>query len=176
MRITISGPPGSGTTSLARYLAEKHGFSLISAGEVFRSLAAERGMDLGAFGKLAEEDPAVDKMIDARQKETGEANDDIVIEGRLAGRMVDNADLRIWVAASIACRAERISDRDALPVADSEVLTEERERCEALRYEKYYGIDINDLSVYDLVLSSEKWGRVELGAIVDLALSLINLN
>jgi cytidylate kinase len=175
MRITISGPPGSGTTSLARYLAEKHEYQLISAGEVFRSLAAEKGMDLGEFGRLAEHDPAVDKMIDARQKEIGEANDDIVIEGRLAGMMVDNADLRIWVAASIACRAERIADRDGLPLSEAELLTEERERCEALRYEKYYGIDINDLSVYDLILRSEKWGRVELGAIVDLAMSLINL-
>ncbi|MDG6257201.1 MAG: AAA family ATPase [Methanomicrobiaceae archaeon] len=173
MRITISGPPGSGTTSLARYLAKKHKFELISAGEVFRSLAAEKGMDLGEFGRLAEEDPAVDAMIDARQKEIGEARDDIVIEGRLAGRMVDNADLRIWVAASTACRAERVADRDGLSLAEATALTEERERCEAIRYEKYYGIHITDLSVYDMVLSSEKWGKAELGAIVDLALTLL---
>ena len=32
MRITVSGLPGSGTTSLSRYLAERHGFTMISAG------------------------------------------------------------------------------------------------------------------------------------------------
>ena len=29
MRITVSGLPGSGTTSLSRYLAENHGFTMI---------------------------------------------------------------------------------------------------------------------------------------------------
>ncbi len=87
MRITVSGPPGSGTTSLAKYLVKRHDFSLISAGgEVFRGLAAERNMELAAFGRLAEEDISVDRMIDARQKEIGEARDDIIIEGgRLRG-------------------------------------------------------------------------------------------
>jgi len=79
MRITISGPPGSGTTSLARYLAGKYGFKIISAGEVFRQLAREHGMDLAEFGRLAENDPSIDKMIDARQKEIGEETDDIII-------------------------------------------------------------------------------------------------
>ena len=46
MRITVSGLPGSGTTSLARYLSEKHNFKLISAGEVFRQMAKEHNMDL----------------------------------------------------------------------------------------------------------------------------------
>jgi len=38
MRITVSGLPGSGTTSLSRYLAENTGYTMISAGEVFRQL------------------------------------------------------------------------------------------------------------------------------------------
>ncbi|NYT04988.1 MAG: AAA family ATPase [Methanomicrobiales archaeon] len=171
MRITISGPPGSGTTSLARYLVEKHGLSLISAGEVFRSLAKERGMDLAAFGRLAEEDPSVDRMIDARQKEIGESREDIVIEGRLAGRMVGNADLRIWVAASLACRSGRVAERDGIDPATAADLTAEREECEAGRYARYYAIDIGDLTPYDLVVSSEKWGKAELGAIVDCAIA-----
>jgi cytidylate kinase len=173
MRITISGPPGSGTTSLAKYLEKQHGYALISAGEVFRSLAQEKRMDLAAFGKLAESDPSVDRMIDARQKEIGEATDDIVIEGRLAGWMVDNADLRIWVAASLDCRSGRIAEREGLEPGNAADLTAEREESEATRYFEYYAIDINDLSVYDLVLSSEKWGREELGRIVDTAIELM---
>lgn len=56
MRITVSGLPGSGTTSLSRYLAQRHGFEMISAGEVFRQLAREHHMELAEFGRLAEED------------------------------------------------------------------------------------------------------------------------
>ena len=51
MRITVSGLPGSGTTSLSRYLAERQGFSMISAGEVFRQLAKEHNMELAEFGR-----------------------------------------------------------------------------------------------------------------------------
>jgi cytidylate kinase len=173
MRITISGLPGSGTTSLAKYLVAHHGFDLISAGEVFRSLARERGMDLPAFGKLAEEDPSVDKMIDARQKEIGEERDDIIIEGRLAGWMVANADLRLWVTAPLSCRGGRVAERDGIDPETAADLTAEREECEALRYSKYYDIDIADLSPYDLVVSSEKWGKEELGMIVTTAIEYL---
>ena len=61
MRITVSGLPGSGTTSLSRYLSERHGFFMISAGEVFRQLAKEHAMGLAEFGRLARENPALIK-------------------------------------------------------------------------------------------------------------------
>ncbi|MBT8508005.1 cytidylate kinase [Methanomicrobiaceae archaeon CYW5] len=171
MRITISGPPGSGTTSLAKYLVARHGYALISAGEVFRTLAAEHEMDLASFGTLAEKDDSVDRMIDSRQKEIGEARDDIIIEGRLAGHMIDNADIRIWIMASVECRSIRISDREGLDAQTAAELTIEREECEAGRYLNYYGIDIGDLNIYDLVINSEVWGIEETGAIVDAAIA-----
>ncbi len=173
MRITVSGLPGSGTTSLARYLAQEHGLSLISAGEVFRQLAREHGMDIAAFGTYAENDPSVDRMIDARQKEIGEGTDDVVVEGRLSGWMIGNADLKVWLIASLSCRARRIAGRDQLDEEAASALTLARQRSEATRYRRYYDIDINDISPYDMVLSSEKWSVVELGAIVDAALSLV---
>lgn len=174
MRITISGPPGSGTTSLAKYLAEDHGFRIVSAGEMFRALAKEHGMSLAEFGKRAESDPAVDKLIDARQKETAEEEDDIIAEGRLSGWMISNADLRIWLSASLDCRTKRISVRDEEDEAHARAHTEERQVCEQKRYLAYYNIDINDLSVYDLVLSSERWDVRGLGAIVDAAIDALH--
>ena len=171
MRITVSGLPGSGTTSLSRYLAERHGFQMISAGEVFRQLAKEHNMELAEFGRLAEEDPAYDKLIDARQKEIAAERDNIIVEGRLSGWMVEDADLKIWLYAPIGCRIKRIAFRDQ--TADektAELLTLEREKCEAGRYRTYYSIDIGDLSIYHLVLNSEHWGVEGLGAIVDAAL------
>ncbi|MDD5143214.1 (d)CMP kinase [Methanoregula sp.] len=175
MRITVSGLPGSGTTSLSRYLAERHGFTMISAGEVFRQLAKEHNMELARFGDLARNDPSYDKMIDARQKEIAEASDNIVIEGRLSGWMVDNADLKIWIYAPIGCRIKRIAFRDQ--VGDEETakgLTLEREQCEADRYRSYYDIDINDLSIYHIILNSEHWDVDGLGAIIDTAIARLN--
>ena len=159
MRITISGPPGSGTTSLARYLAGKYGLDLISAGEVFRQLAREHGMDLAGF--------------DARQKEIGEGAENIIVEGRLSGRMIGNADLRIWLSAPLSCRAKRIAGRDGMNEEEARVYTENRQRSEATRYRNYYGIEIDDLSAYDIVLSSETFGVNALGAIVDTAIACL---
>jgi len=172
MRITVSGLPGSGTTSLSRYLAERHGFQMISAGEVFRHLAKEHTMELAEFGRLAEADPAYDKMIDARQKEIASQRDNIIVEGRLSGWMVEGADLKIWLYAPIGCRIKRIAFRDQ--TADektAERLTVEREKCEAGRYRSYYSIDITDLSIYHLILNSEHWGVEGLAAIVDTAIA-----
>lgn len=175
MRITVSGLPGSGTTSLSRYLAEQHGFSLISAGEVFRQLAKEHNMELAEFGRLAEGNPSYDKMIDARQKEIAEERDNIIIEGRLSGWMVPEADLKIWLFAPIGCRIKRIVFRDHIAdEATATAVTLERERCEAGRYKTYYSIDINDLSIYQIILNSEYWTVEGLGAIVDTAIMQMN--
>ncbi len=177
MRITVSGLPGSGTTSLSRYLAERHGFDMISAGEVFRQLAREHNMELAAFGRLAEEDPSYDKMIDARQKEIALTQNNIIVEGRLSGWMVPQADLKIWLHAPIGCRIKRIATRDAVTdERTAEALTLEREACEAGRYRSYYDIDINDLQIYHLVLDSERWNIEGLGEIVDTAISHLKKN
>jgi len=171
MRITVSGLPGSGTTSLSRYLAQHHNFTMISAGEVFRECAQKHNMELAEFGRLAEQDPTFDKMIDVRQKEIAEEKDNLIVEGRLSGWMVEKADLKIWLFAPINCRIDRIVYRDQ--IADDETakkITLERERCEAGRYSAYYNIDINDLSIYHIILNSEHWGVEDLGTIVDTAI------
>jgi cytidylate kinase len=172
MRVTVSGLPGSGTTSLSRYLAERHGFSMISAGEVFRQLAQEHNLDLAEFGKLAQEDPSYDKMIDSRQRKIALECDNIIIEGRLSGWMVNEADLKIWLFAPIGCRINRIVSRDLVQdEKTAERITLEREHCEAQRYYSYYTIDINDLSIYHLILNSEHWQVEGLGSIVDTAIA-----
>ncbi len=173
MKITISGPPGSGTTTLARSLAEKNGFLLISAGEVFRDLARERGLSVAEFGALAEKDITIDALIDVRQKETAKARDNIVVEGRLSGWMVEDADLRIWLDAPIGCRAKRIATRDGMDEYTAREITLQREESERTRYRNYYRIEIGDLSPYHLTMNSELWPSEALAAIVDLAIGYL---
>ncbi|MCU0632831.1 MAG: AAA family ATPase [Methanolinea sp.] len=174
MRITVSGLPGSGTTSLARHLAETHDYTLISAGEVFRQMALEKGLDLAEFGRLAEHNPSIDREIDARQREIAEQQDGIIAEGRLSGWCVRNADLKIWLQAPMECRVERIFSRDTLEDLDTALtLTREREASEAHRYREYYSIEITDLSPYHLVLNSEKFGVEDLSTLVEAAISQI---
>jgi cytidylate kinase len=173
MKITVSGPPGSGTTTLARSIAEKHGLELVSAGEMFRDLAKERELSVAEFGDLAEKDVSIDALIDVRQKEAAKGRDNIVVEGRLSGWMVEDANLRIWLTAPIACRAKRIATRDGMDEYTARELTLRREESERTRYRNYYRIEIDDLSPYHLAINSELWQSEALAAIVDLAIGFL---
>ena len=165
MIITLSGQPGSGKTSVAKELAEKYGFVVISAGEQFRKLAAERGMTLEEFGSLAENDPSIDLAIDQRQKELSRQFPNVLVEGRLAGRTIE-ADMRIWLKTPLRIRAERISNRENIPVHRAYDETHAREICELSRYKKYYDIDLTDLSCYDLVIDTSKWDAKGVSSII----------
>ena len=157
MIVTLGGLPGSGKTSVARELASRYGFTIISAGEQFRKLAQERGMTLQEFGELAARDSSIDLAIDARQKELAATHKMALVEGRLAGRTID-ADLKVWLKASLDVRAQRIAAREDIPAHRAMEETVMREACEATRYKAFYGIDPNDITCYDLVIDTGIWG------------------
>jgi cytidylate kinase len=162
MLVTVSGPPGSGKSTAASALAEALGYEHVSGGDIFRDLAAERGMSLEEFNALAEEDEEIDRDLDGRLREIARTRDDLVLESRLSGWMAaEHADLRIWLDAPIDVRAARIADREDKPVERAEEETVARAESEALRYREYYDIDIGDLSIYDAVLNTARWGPAE---------------
>ncbi len=156
MIVTLGGLPGSGKTSVARELASRYGFTVISAGEQFRKLAQERGLTLQEFGTLAETDSSIDLAIDARQKELAAIHRMSLVEGRLAGRTIE-ADLKVWLKASLDVRAKRIAAREGIPPRQALEETVAREACEAARYKAFYGIDPNDMACYDLIIDTGPW-------------------
>ena len=171
MRITISGLPGSGTTTVAKLLAEKLGYKLISAGEVFRRLAIERGMTLEEFSRYADENPEIDLYIDRMQKELAEKEKDVIVEGRLSGWMIKDA-FKVWIYADPEVRYERIAKREGIEIGRARVETKRREEIEKRRYQKYYSIDLEDLSVYHIAINSGKFKPEEIVEIILKALEL----
>ena len=156
MLLSVSGLPGSGTSSVSRQVAARLGVQHLDGGTVFRSLAAERNMSLADFGKLAETDESIDLELDARLAARARAGD-VLLESRLAGWILTNeglSGLRVWIACDPAERARRVSGRDGGTLEDAVAANAAREASEAARYLAYYGIDIADLGVYDLVLDS----------------------
>lgn len=166
MKVTISGLAGSGTSTVAEMLSEELGVDLISAGDVFRREAERRGMSLEEFGALASEDPEIDRTIDERQSEVASRHDSLVLEGRLAGWMVD-ADLKVWLRAPLEVRAQRVAERESKSLDEAVNQIEERGRCESERYEEHYGIDIDELSIYHLVVDTSLWGPGGVSAVVE---------
>lgn len=155
MIITISGPPGSGKSTLSKKLSAKLGMELISMGDIFRKCAEDRCMCLAEYGMLAKSCDDIDREIDDMQKKIAREKDNIVLEGRLSGFLVD-ADLKVWLKAPLEIRAQRIAMRENKPMSVAMAETSEREECERERYINYYDIDIKDLSVYDLVIDSSR--------------------
>ncbi len=169
MRITISGLPGSGTTTVARLLSAELSMELISAGEMFRQLAADRQLHLAQFSKLAEEEDNFDRWIDDKQREEGMKRDNVIIEGRLSGLLLPNAELKVWLKAPEPVRAMRIAAREHITYEAALTAMRERERSERTRYMRYYGLDMDDLTGYDLIIDSSRWGERDIVAMIRLA-------
>ena len=158
MRITISGPPGSGKTTACRNLSEALGLKSVVFGQIFRQMAADRGMSLVEFGALAEQDPSIDRLIDSRILEIAREHEDIILESRLSAYMLARNGIdafKVYLSASLEVRMARVGLREGETTEQAEKATREREASEAKRYMMYYGIDITDLSVYDLVLNTD---------------------
>lgn len=156
MLITISGLPGSGTTTLSRLVARALELERVPGGEVFRQLAAEAGMTLAEFGLYAQSHPEIDEELDARLTERARRGG-CVVESRLAGWLATRAGLdalRVWVDCDDAVRAARVAERDGIDVDRARAENEARARLEHERYLAVYDIDLTDRSAYDLVLDS----------------------
>ncbi|WP_253738036.1 (d)CMP kinase [Halohasta salina] len=159
MLLTVSGPPGSGKSTNAAALADRFDLDHVSGGDIFRELAAERGLSPVEFNELAEEDDQIDRDLDRRLRDIAVDRDDVLLESRLAGWLAaDHADIKIWLDAPQEVRAERIADREGKPVDVARRETSRREDSESLRYEEYYNIEIADLTIYDLTFNTARWG------------------
>jgi len=173
MMITISGLPGTGTTTVSSILRERTGMEFVSSGEIFRGIAVGLGLTLAEFGKLAETDVLYDRQIDDRQKELSKTKDNLIMEGRLAGHMSLEAPpskkvLRVLLKAPLDIRVRRIMQRENSTSSFKFELdkTKTREESERVRYASYYGIDIGDMSVYDLVIDSAKFDPETIAEII----------
>jgi len=153
--VAVSGPHGAGKTTVAKFLAKKLGLRYISAGEIFRKMAAERGMSLEEFSKYAERNRKVDEEIDRRTIEEAKRGN-VFVDARLAGWLLKDADLRILLTASLETRVRRISEREKRPYEEVLRETLKREKSEERRFRRYYGIDLSDYSPFDIVLNTER--------------------
>lgn len=165
MIISIGGLAGSGTTTASKILSEKMGIPYISAGDIFRQMAAERGMDILEFSKLAEDDKNIDLEIDRRQAQIAQESKDIIVEGRLSAYFVD-AHLKICFIAPLDVRTRRISQRENKPVelVKKEIL--KRGESEAKRYLEIHNINIDNLDVYDLIINTHSFHAESVAEII----------
>lgn len=159
MIITISGPAGSGKTTVGELLARELDYEFISTGMVFRQMAQEKEISLAKFGEMALEDHEIDKELDKRIIALAREKKSLVLEGRLAGHMLYLNGIKafkIFVDAHILIRAERIAGREDKNPEQVRREIDTRSECEWQRYHDIYDIDLNSLAVYDMVINSDE--------------------
>ena len=169
-RITVSGLPGSGTSTLCRRLSERTGLEHVDAGRIFRGLAGELGLSLAELGSRAEADGGIDRRLDERMTARARQAAGCLLEGRVTGWMLHRRQLsalKVWVEAGLDTRASRVAGRDRQPLEEAAAAIADRERSERRRFAAHYRIDLSDLSIYDLVVHSDRTdaeglcGRIE---------------
>jgi cytidylate kinase len=173
--ITIAGRPGSGKSSTAKKLAEILGYQHFSSGDLFRALGKERGVDVLQANLSAEENAEIDYLVDARLREIGETEDQIVIDSRTAWHWIPSS-FKVFLNLDLTVAAERIIGEDDLKRNDSEnmhsdpdkyaSILQKRLDSETRRYKKLYDIDPYDMTNYDLVVDTEENQLDEVVAIV----------
>ncbi len=155
--VAISGPPGSGKTTIAKRLSESLNLRYWSNGEYFRKLAAERGISFQEFHKYAESHPEIDKTLDERARKEAEKGS-VVLDGRLSGWITrDMESLKVYLTAPLDVRVHRVMSRDGVARERALAFLHQREKSNRSRYLKLYKYDVENLETYDVILNTETW-------------------
>lgn len=160
--ITIDGPSGAGKGTLAYFIAETLDIPNYSAGDFFRDLADEKGLTVEELSEQA--DKQTDIKVDKRTLEKG-LEKDCVIESRISSWVLGTySDFRIYVTADLEERARRTArdleegqrkaEEQITDVEEVKKKIKKRDRDNKERYSNYYGIDVKDLEMYDLIIDN----------------------
>lgn len=162
-RITITGDPGSGKSTFAKGVASRTGYELITTGNMFRALAAKKGISLTELNRLAEEQKEIDREVDDYIISLNDAQKNLVLDSRMAWHFIKDA-FRIRLAVDPGVAAERIfSDTDQSrdferfkDIEEAKTEIEARRASEIERYQSLYGVNISDDRNFDLIINTSR--------------------
>ena len=167
--ITISGDPGSGKTTIAKFLATKLKAKRIYVGEIRRKLARDKGLTLAELNKYAENHPETDVNIDkktAKQARQLAKKNIVIVEGRTQFHFLPES-IKLYIKVSLAEGAKRIwqqykqakaiqRKKEGKYQSLNDVIKSIKNRIKSdkKRYQKYYGLDHTQKKHYDLIIDT----------------------
>jgi CMP/dCMP kinase len=154
LRIAISSHSGCGNTTATETVGRTLGLRVVNY--TFRDLANDLGVPFEEIHQKAADTRVYDFLTDLNLIRSS-LPPRVIVGSRLAAWLVD-ADLRIWLHASLEARASRIYQREPEKHSSYEAVlyhTLRRDEQNRKRYLELYGIDINDRSDFDISINTE---------------------
>ncbi|MBC8437637.1 MAG: AAA family ATPase [Euryarchaeota archaeon] len=170
VKVTVSGHPGSGTSTLVKQLCRNNEWTYLNGGDVFRTVAKERGISLEEFSITCENEPEVDRTLDSKliSSMTNPSGPEIV-ESRLSGWWAFREEipcLRVWLEVSVDERAKRVVNREGGSLKDATTRILDRMVSDQIRYDRLYQIDLGDMTPYNCIIESDNLSPDEITLIV----------
>ncbi len=121
-------------------------------------MAEEHGMSVADFNKYMESHPEYDKIVDDKLIEHESMQGNFLFDSRLAWHFVPSS-FKVYMQVDIKTSAERIINAgrndEKYDDVDSAIRElKKRRESEIVRYNSLYGVDIMDMSNYDLVVDT----------------------
>jgi cytidylate kinase len=183
--VCISGMAGTGKSTLAKKIAKKYDLKYYSGGDALKALAADEGYNskspgwwespegLGFLAKR-EQDLTFDKLVDDKLIEFAQKGE-VLLDSWTMPWLID-CGFKIWLAASINKRTERIAKRDNLTKSKALKVLKEKEARTKNIYKKLYGFELGeDFTPFHLILDTEKLDAKEVFNVLCLIMEKIIL-
>lgn len=177
MIITISGVPGSGKSTVGKIIAQKLNYKYVSMGDMRGEIAKRHNLTIDELNKIGETQAWTDKEVDDYQKNLGDTQDSLVVEGRLSFHFIPHSykiflDVNTREAGRRALenRAERSDEKLPGTVEEAEKQLIQRLESDKARYQKYYQIDYSNQANFDLFLDTS---NLSIQEVVDIILDKI---
>jgi cytidylate kinase len=157
VKITISGHPGSGTSTLVGRLEQLLNWSSLNGGQIFREQAQKEGVTLAEFGRMCVSNLEVDRELDEILQQKMLANNADIVESRLAGWWAYKLNLdcvRLWVNVSEVERAHRVTKREGISLDDALEANRKRLDVDLQRFDELYGLNPEDSTPYSHIIDA----------------------
>lgn len=157
-KISLAGDLGSGKSTVSDILIKELGAEYYSTGSIVRSIAAERGMTVTELNVYMETHPEIDHEIDDGLAKLADVDKFLIIDSRMAWHFTKGT-FKVYMSTDIETSALRIMGANrqgehAATLEETIAQTRARRESEKKRYKEQYGVDIKDLSNYDLVIDT----------------------
>jgi cytidylate kinase len=161
MRIAISGLSGCGNTTVGALIAASLGYSLCNY--TFRDLARDLGIDLEDI--IGADRIDIFDLLVVVATVRAARGDNVVISNRLAA-WVSQADLNIWLHATLTTRSTRISMREHQPYEVALAQTLARDEGNRQRFLRLFGLDVHEHGHIDAVINTELLKAEQVAAVI----------